>query len=47
MIVDKEYPATHSMSTAWYGIDLEGNVALFEFNENGPVPQGVPVTVLV
>lgn len=42
MIVDKEYPATHSMSTAWYGIDLEGNVALFEFNENGPVPDGVP-----
>ena len=42
MIADKEYPATHSMSTAWYGIDLEGNVALFEFNENGPVPDGVP-----
>ena len=42
MIIEKEYPATHSMSTAWYGIDSEGNVALFDFNENGPVPQGVP-----
>ncbi len=38
MIKDKEYPATHSMSTSWFAIDNEGNVALLEFNENGPVP---------
>lgn len=35
---DKEYPATHSMSTAWYVADEEGNVGIIDFNENGPVP---------
>lgn len=38
MIIDKEFPATHSMSTSWFGIDKDGKVALLEFNENGPVP---------
>ena len=42
MITDKEYPATHSMSTSWFGIDKEGNVAIFDFDENGPVPGGLP-----
>ena len=28
MLVDKEYPATHSMSTSWYIIDEEGNAVL-------------------
>lgn len=41
MILDKEYPATHSMSTSWFFADLDGNVALFDFNENGPVPTSV------
>lgn len=40
MIIDKEYPATHSMSTSWYIVDEEGNVGIMEFNENGPVPWG-------
>lgn len=35
---DKEYPATHSMSTAWYAVDEDGNVAIMDYNENGPVP---------
>lgn len=35
---NKEYPATHSMSTAWYVADEEGNVGIIDFNENGPVP---------
>ena len=35
---NKEYPATHSMATSWFGIDKDGNVALIEFNDNGPVP---------
>ena len=35
---DKEYPATHSMSTAWYAADEDGNVAIIDYNENGPVP---------
>ena len=26
MKIDKEYPATHSMSTAWYVADEDGNV---------------------
>ena len=41
MVFEKEYPATHSMSTAWFGVDKDGKVALFDFNENGPVPQGL------
>ena len=40
MIIDKEYPATHSMSTSWYIVDEDGNVGIMEFNENGPVPWG-------
>ena len=42
MKTDKEYPATHSMSTAWYAIDEDGNVAIIEFDDNGPVPVSVP-----
>lgn len=38
MKTDKEYPATHSMSTSWFGIDKDGKVAVIDFNENGPVP---------
>ena len=34
----KEYPATHSMSTAWYVADEDGNVGIMDFNDNGPVP---------
>lgn len=28
MLIDKEYPATHSMSTSWYIVDEEGNAVL-------------------
>lgn len=42
MKTNKEYPATHSMSTAWYAIDEEGNVAIIDFDENGPVPFDAP-----
>lgn len=44
MKIDKEYPATHSMSTAWYMVDDEGNVGIMGYNENGPVPWGVEET---
>ncbi|MDE7414483.1 MAG: hypothetical protein K2N05_11960 [Muribaculaceae bacterium] len=39
MITDKEYPATHSMATAWYMVDTDGNVGLMAFDDNGPVPE--------
>lgn len=41
MKTDKEYPATHSMSTSWYIVDDEGNVGIFDFSDNGPVPYNV------
>ena len=33
----KEYSATHSMSTSWFAIDEDGNVAIVNFEHNGPV----------
>lgn len=42
MKTTKEFPATHSMSTEWFVVDEEGNVALFAFDENGPVPVDIP-----
>ena len=38
MIIDGEYPATHSMATAWYMVDDDGNVGIMQFDDNGPVP---------
>ena len=38
MIIDREYPATHSMSTAWYCVDEDGNVGIFDICDYGPVP---------
>lgn len=43
MIIDKEYPATHSMATSWFAIDNDGNVAIIEFDDNGPVPDNVRI----
>ena len=40
MKTDKEYPATHSMATAWYCVDEDGNVGIFDIDDNGPVPVG-------
>lgn len=42
MFIDKEYPATHSMSTGWFIADKDGNIAIFDFNENGPIPCDIP-----
>lgn len=44
MTIDKEYPATHSMSTSWYIVDDEGNVGIMDYDENGPVPWGIEET---
>ena len=46
MKTDKEYPATHSMSTAWYVADEEGNVAIIDYDDNGPVPWGTEDTCI-
>ena len=43
MLIDKEYPATHSMTTAWFAIDEDGNVAIMECDDNGPAPVGIEV----
>ena len=40
MKIDKEYPATHSMSTAWYCVDEDGNVGIIDIEDDGPVPVG-------
>lgn len=40
MIIDREYPATHSMSTAWFCADMDGNVAIIDIGDEGPVPVG-------
>jgi len=37
----KEYPATHSMETDWFGVDEDGNVALISFGQDGPVPDDI------
>ena len=40
MINGKEYPATHSMATSWYCVDEDGNIGIFDIDDNGPVPYG-------
>ena len=40
MKTNKDYPATHSMSTAWFCADLDGNVAIIDIDDDGPVPVG-------
>jgi hypothetical protein len=37
-MVDKSYPAAHSMDTSWFAVDHEGHVALLRSDEDGPVP---------
>ena len=47
MKTDKEYPATHSMCTAWYFVDEEDKVAIFSFDDNGPIPDTVDQDIWV
>lgn len=35
MQFDKEYPSTHSVSTAWYMVNDDDNIALLDINESG------------
>jgi hypothetical protein len=36
---EPDYPAAHSMDTAWYAVDSDGHVALFDTGEAGAVPE--------
>ena len=40
----KEYPATHSMSTSWFFVDKDDSVAIFDFEDNGPIPESAKDT---
>ena len=47
MRINKEYPATHSMSTAWYVANKDGNVAIMNFEDKGPVPwKTIPKSIM-
>ncbi len=35
-----DFPAAHSMDTAWCAVDRDGHVALFDSGENGAVAEG-------
>lgn len=35
---DIDYPAGHSMDSAWFGVDKNGHVAMFETGEDGALP---------
>lgn len=35
-----DYPAAHSMDTAWFAIDADGNVGIFDSGEPGAAPAG-------
>jgi hypothetical protein len=38
--MEQDYPAAHSMDTAWYAVDRDGHVAFFYSGESGAVPAG-------
>jgi hypothetical protein len=35
----QDYPAAHSMDTAWFAVDQEGNIGLFSTSEDGALPK--------
>jgi hypothetical protein len=37
-MMEPDYPAAHSMDTAWFAVDSQGFVAMFDSGENGHVP---------
>lgn len=50
MKTNTEYPATHSMSTAWYIVADDGNVGILDYNENGPAtiaPSNAPFATTI
>ena len=34
----KNYPAAHSMDSFWFGLDKDGNIAVFDTGESGAIP---------
>lgn len=39
MFDPRAVPAAHSMDTAWFGVDADGNLALFDTGEAGALPE--------
>ena len=37
-----DYPAAHSMDSAWFAVDADGHLARFDTSEDGAVPLGAP-----
>lgn len=37
-----DFPAAHSMDSAWFAVDRDGHVAFFRTGEMGLLPRGVP-----
>src|SRR5689334_11564350 len=38
--MDADFPAAHSMDTAWYAVDHDGYVGFFDTGEEGHIPRG-------
>jgi hypothetical protein len=38
--MDDDFPAAHSMDTAWYAVDQDGYVGIFLTGEEGHIPRG-------
>jgi hypothetical protein len=38
--MDVDFPAAHSMDTAWYAVDRDGHVGIFVTGEEGHMPRG-------
>src|SRR5690242_3867236 len=38
--MDVDFPAAHSMDTAWYAVDRDGHVGFFDTGEEGHLPRG-------
>ena len=41
----KGFPAAHSMDTSWFGVDENGEIAIFETGENGCVPSSATFAI--
>lgn len=40
ILLMRDYPAAHSMDSTWFAVDEDGQVAVFDTGEGGPMPEG-------